>query len=75
VCRLRIVIIAGALAVAGCGSSPSTSSDYSRICSDQGLTQGTDEFVDCVEQQKLRQQSEQQQIRQIRESVRGSSKL
>jgi len=72
--RASLPIVA-ALALIGCASASQDTADFGRVCAGLGIAPGTDEFVDCVEQQKLRQETDTQQIRQTRESVRGSSKL
>jgi len=71
-------LVAGAIAalvLCGCAARSDGAADFARICAAQGLTPGTDTFVDCVERQQLQQQMELERIRQAREAARGSSKL
>jgi hypothetical protein len=63
------------LALMGCASGSRDAVDLGRVCTSLGMAPGTDAFIDCVEQQKLQQENDVQQIRQTRESLRGSSKL
>jgi hypothetical protein len=64
-----------AFALFGCAPTPQPTGDYAKVCSALGLEPGSDAFVRCIEQQQLRQETDVERARQLRESIHGSSKL
>lgn len=71
----RVAGVLAALVLCGCATRSDGAADFARICAAQGLTPGTNTFVDCMERQHLQQQMDLERIRQAREAARGSSKL
>jgi len=71
----RYLALAAAIAVLGCAASPPGRVDYTKDCSGPGVTPGTDEFKDCVDQHQLQQKEDRQRIQQLRESLGGGAVL
>jgi hypothetical protein len=71
----RYLVLAAVIALLGCTTSSPRAVDYTQDCSGPGMTPGTDEFKDCVDQHQLQQKEDRQRVRQLRESLGGGAVL
>jgi len=62
----RGVAAVAILAVAACAGSPPAAERHAAFCAGQGLEPGSELFINCVQQQRVKEMIEAQRIRDMR---------